>query len=54
MADESILMAILQIEIDNAEALRLQTLELKNSINNQSNEKFKEIEEKLKMLTEKE
>ena len=41
-------------EIDNAEALRLQTLELKNSINNQSNEKFKEIEEKLKILTGKE
>ena len=41
-------------ETDNAEALRLQALELKNSINTQSNEKFKEIEEKLKMLTEKE
>ena len=32
----------------------MQALELKNSINTQSNEKFKEIEEKLKMLTEKE
>ena len=41
-------------EIDNAEALRLQTLELKNSINSQSNEKLKEIEERLKLLTEKE
>jgi len=41
-------------ETDNAEALRLQALELKNSINTQSNEKFKEIEEKLKMLTENE
>ena len=41
-------------ETDNAEALRLQTLELKNSISTQSNEKFKEIEERLKMLTEKE
>ena len=40
-------------EIDNT-ALRLQTLELKNSINSESNEKLKEIEEKLKLLTEKE
>jgi len=41
-------------ENDNAEALRLQTIELKNSINSQSNEKLKEIEEKLKILTGKE
>ena len=41
-------------EIDNAEALRLQTIELKNSINSQSNEKLKEIEERLKILIEKE
>ena len=41
-------------EMDNAEALRLQAIELKNSINAQSNEKLKEIEEKLKMLTGKE
>ena len=40
-------------EIDNT-SLRLQTLELKNSINSESNEKLKEIEEKLKLLTEKE
>ena len=41
-------------ENDNAEALRLQAIELKNSINSQSNEKLKEIEERLKLLTEKE
>ena len=38
----------------NAEALRLQTLEIKNDMNMQSEEKLKEIEERLKMLTNKE
>ena len=40
-------------EDSNAEALRLKTLEIKNSMSAQSEEKFKEIEERLKMLTEK-
>ena len=40
-------------EDSNAEALRLKTLEIKNSMSAQSEEKLKEIEERLKMLTEK-
>ena len=40
-------------ESSNAESLRLQTLEIKNSMNAHSDEKLKEIEERLKMLTEK-
>ena len=38
----------------NAEALRLKTLEIKNDMSLQSDEKLKEIEERLKMLTNKE
>ena len=38
----------------NTEALRIQTLEIKNDMNMQSEEKLKEIEERLKMLTNKE
>ena len=41
-------------ENNNAEMIRLKTLELKNSMNIQSDEKLKEIEERLKMLTDKE
>ena len=37
-----------------AEVLRLKTLELSNNMNLQSGEKLKEIEERLKMLTDKE
>ena len=40
-------------ENNNAELLRLKTLEIK-SMNNQSDEKLKEIEERLKLLTDKE
>ena len=42
------------IENSTAEALRLKTLEITNSMSMQSGEKLKEIEERLKMLTDKE
>ena len=42
------------LENSNAEVLRLKTLELTKSMNMQSDEKLKEIEERLKMLTDKE
>ena len=41
-------------EDNNAEVLRLKTLEIKNNMSLQSDEKLKEIEERLKMLTDKE
>jgi len=41
-------------ENNSAEALRLQALEIKNDMSMQSEEKLKEIEERLKMLTNKE
>ena len=41
-------------EISDAEEIRLKTIELKNNMNQQSEEKLKEIEERLKMLTDKE
>ena len=41
-------------ENDNAEALRLKTLEITSSMSMQSDEKLKEIEQRLKMLTDKE
>lgn len=41
-------------ENNNAEVLRLKTLEIKNNMSLQSDEKLKEIEERLKMLTDKE
>ena len=42
------------IENSTAEALRLKTLEITNNMSMQSGEKLKEIEERLKMLTDKE
>ena len=42
------------LENNNDEMLRLKTLELTKSMNMQSGEKLKEIEERLKMLTDKE
>ena len=42
------------MENSTAEALRLKTLEITNSMSMQSGEKLKEIEERLKMLTDKE
>ena len=41
-------------ENNNAEALRLKTLEITNNMSMQSDEKLKEIEQRLKMLTDKE
>ena len=45
---------IKNMENSTAEALRLKTLEITNNMSMQSGEKLKEIEERLKMLTDKE